>query len=357
MEPTRSLACIALLLCIAVNPGAGQLPAGSHSWSGQGSLTVEPAQIAIGMAPAGQYYFSPRLSAGGQLQFNGNIFTGVQQILAEPEMRYYLHPRARRWHWFAMTGARAEIFRAGEPAGEPDFQWRAGFGALTMLPGGVMLESKLFASFQRTGSQSFFEAPGLALEVAPGYFQSRSAGPRSGKGLPAVGRGSWIAGGSRAALRYIQIPAAQYLIIHFSPRLAYFLSDRFALGAELPFRYENLNTDFMVETKNFGFHTTYWGIAPLLRYYPGNRAGALLPFLELEASWTFQETIFTPFSAVPPDEREFRYRSARLSGGLDLFLTTHVALEASLQLIKDLGNGKARVGLHTGFQFFLLDAD
>lgn len=302
--------------------------------------------------PGIHFLLSRKFSLGSQFHVNGSFTKGLQLVLAEPEMRLYLNPNHPKSNWFIFTSTRFTAY--DQMDADVPFQLKSGVGLHTHLAPGLTWQSRLFATFQSNGLERFFEHPDFYLDNKLVYFQTAQRRHNKYEILPRIGRGRWMIGGSSFGFNRESQFAITSFTAQFLPMIGHFFSDRLLVGVRLPFSYTSVRTDFLLSTfdQNIKLVNLNWGTSPLLRFYMGRKSLTLQPFAEARLNLNYSRSSFRQ----PGTEPQLTHQHSRellLGGGIDLFLTDHVAFEAGLFLGKNLDLNFSIVQLGAGFQYFL----
>ena len=148
-------------------------------------------------------------------------------------------------------------------------------------------------------------------------------------------KGSWMLGGEAHFLA--DTKASDFQSWAVSPHVAYFLSDRFALGLGLGAQ--------AAQNGEFYKVSGYW-LSPFARYY--------LPLNNPKFAFSLEaggEYYYGRINSLRTDEWQ-----ARLGGGLNIFVTPTLALELYLGAARDfpdVGPGKTKLNTRLGFQVLL----
>lgn len=328
-----------------------QLSPGSRILYGQASLLNDQQDLFLSLAPGAHYFLSPGFSLGGQLLLSGDFQQGVRIISITPEIRAYFQPEREKSHWFWTMGSRIDLYRNFDNEELiPPFALSLGFGWMTFLEKSLLLESRLLVTFQQMNDGHFFKNPALQWQNTLRYYEE-VAGEAV---LPATGRGNWMIGGNPVGLEFSFQPFTRNLSIFLSPRAAYFVANRWLIGAAAGISYTRQWTDFVFEEQNFGSSITSRTLGAFVRYYPLLPAKPIRPFVHLGLDHNSSKVAFIPFNSQPPGERNLENTIAILGLGTDIFLSSAVAVEPMLGIHKDLESGRTQVGLSLGLQYFLV---
>lgn len=348
MNPLKSLF---LIICLSISQFlSAQLSTNDQIWSGGLQLYGTDTRTNFQANSSFQHFLNRRFSIGGQLGISGSSQLGGEQILLAPEIRYYFNPSAKGLNWFASLGSQFEIYSDRELTAGTHFQLKPGFGANINLASDLALESKFSVNFNRIGTNSFFTKPSLSLEASLVHLAKNKGQDATISSLKTA-KGNWLIGGGLLRMDYSNIGSVKNLEINVSPSLGYFVLDRLLIGADLAFNYNHLKTDFTLVESNIDSRGLGMSISPFVRYYTAKPQQNIQPYLELRSSLSYHENRLGPNSSNPLTlSRNF---STFIGGGVDIFLNEHTALEAGLNLGKDLTTGQTQLGVQIGLKFFL----
>lgn len=248
--------------------------------------------------------------------------------------RYYFNPAAVNNHFFAQLSSSISVVD--------------------------LSDADIFVGLQLGGGWNRFITPDLALELSLAYVNDDIGSPSNGGDLqlgaginvflspnawqnrePATagfGRGSLMVGGTSAGLS-VDPGQTGATSINLSPNVAYFLSDRFALGANVAFNYFRGHSDANPETIRVG-------IGPVARYYLGaidNRVWFVYGGFDWE---------YTAFSSSFGSNNYDSFNTYA-GAGLNLFVTPNIALELGPGLYYSPEFRALSLQLRVGAQFFL----
>jgi hypothetical protein len=343
------------LLVLFLFPAAGlqaQLTPTSRIYNGYASGSLRASDLRLTLYPSAQYFVGKHLSAGGFLQVSGSLNNGLQLVIAEPEMRFYLNPDHPKNNWFVFAGTRLGIYNKDDENLNIPFQLRSGLGALTHIADGLSIESKLFSTFQRQGSAALFERPRISLNSYLVFYRARKQAPAAEGLKSATGKGNWMIGGSGFGGEYSTTTDLKSFFFQVNPSVGYFLAQQFLVGMRLPISYSILSTDAVFSSferiENFS-----WTYIPFLRFYTGSAGQRVKPFAELRSRFYYRKQITTLTGVNEPEKAQDRDGSAQIGGGVDLFVSSCAAVEIGLFAGKNFDEGKLYGSLNIGFQYFL----
>lgn len=352
----RSLILL-ILLCTGLSFTHAQITRSSMLWSGGLRLESQtgPGILGFTLSPETHYFLSDRFTLGGRFSLGSTFEKGVQLLILDPQVRFYFNPEHPQHNIFAFVHSEF-FFPIDEELGQENHtRLFAGGGWQARLNPNVTLETKLSAIYNdqalMSANESFFARPAFQLETGLLFFLNAYEDTPV---RPAIGRGSWMIGGSNLQAGYRSNDFSRQFNIGITPRVGYFITDNWLAGAGFPFSHSEFRT-----RSNFSgvfldkVSTNITGIAPFLRYYTGLLGTQVHPYFEAQATFLrIRQHQFDPFNELPP-----RSTQVQFSGGIDYFLTPSAALEASAFLLLDRDNDTTRLGLQLGFQFFLVRAD
>lgn len=345
-----NLLFLALFLLLSCSLTA-QLSSKSQIWNGGLKVNGNSDGVGLYANPSAMHFLSPNFALGGQLQVLGDYREGINKILLAPEIRYYFNPQHKKANWFAGLGSRIEAYNNPDVSSSSGFQVVPSIGNNLSLGKGLTLENKLSATFDGNDIDDFLKNPLLAFSSS---FVYRSNPLQQDDGqplLPAIRKGSWMFSGSWLRASYHNLSSVRNLEFSLSPSLGYFVSDRFLVGADLAVNYGHLKTDFTLAEQDFTRSLFSASLSPYLRYYSAKAENKVQPYFELRGNLLYAENIQKGAGAGPSTiNRSF---SGSIGGGVDIFLSNNVALEAGLNLSRDFQTEKTQVGLQLGLKYFL----
>ncbi len=301
----------------------------------------------VGTAPLAGWFLSDRFVLGGQVgvdYFNeGNISAGI--LALSPFARYYLsNEEERSWKWFSEAGLN---FTRGFGGAETDFSYGLNFGGgfNYFLNGNIALEGTL--QYVNLDLESSRRSNFLVFSTGVRMFLHPQDDEESGS-LSIFKSGKIFVGGSIASLQADLNQNSESFTLAFSPRIGWFISEKWALGATLPISYTSTNF----------FDGFTAGLLPMARYYPQNTSGPLQWFLTVEGGLQYVSNQFDDALVNNPDFDSNDWLTTFNAGiGLNVFLTEHAALEGVLSYSYDenfaLPPVVRRIGFEIGFQYFL----
>lgn len=349
MKVLNSLLLISLLFC--THSLLAQIRTNDQIWDGNLDFYRTDTRSQFFANPSLQHFLSPRFSIGGQLQMEGDLTDGIQQMLLAPEVRYYLNPDHPKINWFAAFETQFTLYKHPDLNVFNPLEIGAGLGANVSLAEGLSLENKFSVHFKNLDSPFAFQRPTFRLEANFVHYASAGSGGTSAAFIPAIGKGNWLIGGSPIRLEYLNHGWIKNFSVDISPSVGYFITDHLLVGAEFGLTYNDLKTDFTLPETNIDTHTLSFRVDPYLRYYTAKPDSRVQPYLELRGSWVYSE-IRNQVSSTNPftSSRNF---SASIGGGINVFLNKRTALQVGLNLGKDLSTGQTQVGLQVGLRYFL----
>ncbi len=277
--------------------------------------------------PPTAYFLSDRFALGGNLFFASIANEGFGTAYGiGPLLRYYFKPGANQLKWFSELNT---LLLAGSNV-NTTFQIAISGGFNYFLNSSVALETKLGINMLYNDEPSFI----IPLQAGLQFFLSPENRSKMKSVEPAIGKGTLMIGGSAAALS----TDGDFFAISLAPNIGYFVTDRFLLGASLPF---DLTTS---ESATL----TAIGIFPLLRYYFSD-SGRTRWFANGRAGILYNSINFGEFNETVSESTFSFYVDA----GMNYFLTPHVALEGMAGLRYSDGLDVWRIGADIGLQFFI----
>jgi outer membrane protein W len=172
-----------------------------------------------------------------------------------------------------------------------------------------------------------------------------------------IGDGSWIISGSAGlSSHHDETSDRTTTSLRFAPAGMLFVLPRLAIGATLPLSYSS----------DDGGHATSFGIGPSARYYFGDQAGKLFPFLGASVlpQWQNSHRTSVGINGSPVDvDGSNRVISIDGSAGLTRLIATHVGVTGEayythMSSKTDVGSSTSSrdaydVGLRFGLTVFL----
>jgi len=368
MMPTRSLLLLVFLVLVS-SPLFSQLQKGSTIQFGTSDLSYRPpakagtdgrnysefdTYISYGLL----YFLSDHWAVGGSLgdAAVSNIRESRSGIL--PGIRYYFNPQVATLHWFAGTSAGIEL-TIGDQAEISLERWNLGAGFNHLLNESIMLEVGANIAF-RNGNRSFFRYPEWNLGAGLQVYLSPEGRKNKKSALPAIGRGSWLAGLSEAGLSYQPLDEDVTFTLSVQPTAGYFVTDRWVVGLGLQASYTKLRFNSEFPDFLLDYSVRSLGMEALTRYYVGAPDKRLRPFALARIGFSHTASNYINPRQPPTINSTNAWLTARGGAGANLFLSPRAALEASLTY--SLGKTQTpdamtfddnRFGLNFGFQFFL----
>jgi len=171
----------------------------------------------------------------------------------------------------------------------------------------------------------------------------------------AISHGSWLVGGT-AGLSHSNAGGASTTTVSFLPLGLYFVADRLALGGTLDLAHLSNSAG------DARFHDTVIGAEPTIRYFFGDLAGNLLPYLN-GAIGPSREHSKSENNGTGSGEQTTTGLDLTGSAGLMRLLGTHVGLNGEVyythrHVSRDLGaatfkSSTDNYGLRFGFNAFV----
>lgn len=168
-----------------------------------------------------------------------------------------------------------------------------------------------------------------------------------------IGKGGWIVGGSAGLSHTTNEGGGSSNSVSLAPLGLYFFAPRLALGGTLDLAYASSTV------QGSDAHDSFVGIEPTIRYFFGDPAGKLFPFLNasIGPSWDH----FHVENSV--NDQTVHGLDLTASAGLMQMLSTHVGLTGELYYAHahrstDLGpvtstSNRSNYGLRFGFSAFV----
>ena len=285
----------------------------------------------IGVAPDFGVFITDNLVLGGQIGFSlttsRNTTVTTYQII--PSARYYFGGPTESLKVF-LTGELGIMGVSASAFSDTDFQFLLGGGLDLFLNPNVALEGILAYQnvFQDGSDQSQF-----GVNMGFKFFLAKDSPRAKSLNTSAIFAGSLMVGGS-GFIGLNSVSGETGFGIAVQPQLGYFFTDNFMAGANVGLSFSSFSGD-----SNFSF-----GLAPKARYYFKSPKGYVAPFAGVGLGVIYD---------TGSDEA---FLQALLEGGVDIFITSTVALEAGLSYqILNLGetNSLSALQFVLGFQKFL----
>jgi hypothetical protein len=295
--------------------------------SGEGNdllgLSISPE---LGLFVSDRWLLGSRLTMGGVAL---EQVVGTGNFSLAPFARYYFNPQARNNHFFANT--QVDLRFSPHSLGA-----NLGLGLTHFLAPGLGWDTYLALhkpDFEVNKNLRLTLSSRLNIYLNPDLRSSRR------DALSGIQRGSLMIGGTSSGFEVNlqnapESPNAS--IFNLSPNLLYFFSDHLALGTRLNLAFSG----------NDNFNSTYFALAPQLRYY-FRKAQHQLWFI----GSSYEFTRFT--GKFLEQEFDVNTGSVSFGGGLNSFLTPHLALELAPNLNYNFESQNTRIGIDLGVQFFL----
>lgn len=291
------------------------------------------ALFGLAIAPEFGLFVSDRWLLGSRLTIGSFALagvTGVGGFSLSPFARYYFNPQAHNNHFFA--NAQFDLSLSPGTVGA-----NLGLGMTHFLAPGLGWDTYLALQ------QPDFEIDKnlrLGLSSRLNIYLNNDLRTNRREALSGIQRGSVMIGGTNGGFSFgIQSAregTSNISIFDIAPNLLYFFTDQLAVGTRL-----NLATN-----GNDNFNVTTFGIAPQVRYYFAKAQHQL---------WFIGSAYEFARSTGKLAEQDFEVNSTSLSfgGGLNSFLTPHLALELAPNLNYNFERNTTRIGIDLGIQFFL----
>lgn len=346
----RSLVILLTTVTLSLTGLSGQHSKGSLLLSGNFQLEPQagPGIMGINFSPTLHYFLNDHLTLGGSISLGATFEKGVQLLVLDPEGRYYFHASRSRNSGFLFVQPQLFFPYDEEFGQENHVSLLVGGGLQTLLTPNVALENKLSVLYNDRLSRgsTFLSSPSFIIQTGIllylDYVDKWDV-------RPGVGRGSWMIGGTNAAMSYRSNRQFRQFALNLLPRAGYFLTDKFVVGLGLPFHFSFL--DFKGVTSIFRAQSNYLGLAPFIRFFPGQWGSRALPFVDLDLTYLRNRVDDSSSSHLFGTPRH-TYR-VNFNAGIDYFITSTAALEAGLFFSWLDHMEETRMGIRVGFQFFL----
>lgn len=289
--------------------------------------------LGLAIAPEFGLFVSDRWLLGSRLTIGSFTIadrTGVGGFSLSPFARYYFNPQAHNNHFFA--NAQFDLSLSPGTLGA-----NLGLGMTHFLAPGLGWDTYL--ALQRPDFE-INKNLRLGLSSRLNIYLNKDLRTNRREALSGIQRGSVMIGGTNGGFSFgIQSArkgTSNISIFDIAPNLLYFFTDHLAVGTRL-----NLATN-----GNDNFNFTTFGIVPQVRYY---FAKAQHQLWFIGSAYEFAR--FT--GKLAEQDFEANTSSLNFGGGLNSFLTPHLALELAPNLNYNFERNTTRVGIDLGIQFFL----
>lgn len=289
--------------------------------------------LGLAIAPEFGLFVSDRWVLGSRLTIGSFILsgeTGAGSFSLSPFARYYFNPQARNNHFFA--NAQLDLSLSPSAVGA-----NLGLGMTHFLAPGLGWDTYLALQ------QPDFEIKRnlrLGLSSRLNIYLNKDLRTNRREALSGIQRGSVIIGGTNGSFSFgIQSAregTSNISIFDIAPNLFYFFTDRLAVGTRLN----------LAIAGNDNFNVTTFGFTPQVRYY---FAEAQHRLWFIGSAYQFVRSKGT----VDGQDFEDNRKSLSVGGGLNSFLTPHLALELAPNFNYNFESTVTRVGIDLGVQFFL----
>lgn len=328
-----------------------QISKGSLLLDGQFSLGTTVGEnnniFSTGISPSAGLFISDRLvlGTGIGIGYVSVSDAGGGNITLSPFVRYYLSNKADSpWKWFASTRA-GFSFPFGDADGDPIYLFEAGTGVNYFFNNNVALETSLL--YLNDNLENSSRSSSLVLAMGIRFFLNPNS-ETSGEGLSIIKSNKFFIGSSMASFSTGLSARGDVSSINISPRIGWFVSEKWALGSSLTLNYSS---------NNF-FNGLGLGVSPFARFYPQNSNGPLQWFLTAEIGLLYTSNEFDDAVTGGIDFNSKGWlKNFRTGAGLNWFLNEQVALEGILSYqyneSSTLPSIERAIGFNVGFQFFL----
>lgn len=289
--------------------------------------------LGLAIAPELGLFVSDRWLLGSSLTIGSFTLagsTGVGGFSLSPFARYYFNPQASNNHFFA--NAQLNLSFSPGTVGA-----NLGLGMTRFLAPGLGWDTYL--ALQRSNFE-IEKNLRLGLFSRLNIYLNKDLRTNRREALSGIQRGSVMIGGTNGGFSFgIQSAregTSNISAFDVAPNLLYFFTDHLALGTRL-----NLAIN-----GNDNFNVTTFGLAPQVRYYFAKAQHRL---------WFIGSAYEFARSTGKLAEQDFEVNTSSLSfgGGLNSFLTPHLALELAPNLNYNFERNTTRIGIDLGIQFFL----
>lgn len=289
--------------------------------------------LGLAIAPEFGLFVSDRWLLGSRLTIGSFILsgeTGLGSFSLSPFARYYFNPQASNNHFFA--NAQFDLSISPTTMGA-----NLGLGITHFLAPGLGWDTYL--ALQRPDFEIERNLR-LGLSSRLNIYLNKDLRTNRREALSGIQRGSVIIGGTNGGFSFgIQSAregASNISIFDVAPNLFYLFTDHLAVGTRLN----------LIISGNDNFNITTYGLTPQVRYY-FTKAQHRLWFIG--SAYQFARSKGT----VAGQDFEGNSTSLSFGGGLNSFLTPHLALELAPNLNYNFERNTTRIGIDLGIQFFL----
>lgn len=289
--------------------------------------------LGLAIAPEFGLFVSDRWLLGSRLTIGSFTLvgsTGVGGFSLSPFARYYFNPQASNNHFFA--NAQFNLSLSPGTVGA-----NLGLGLTHFLAPGLGWDTYL--ALQRSDFEIDKDLR-VGLSSRLNIYLNKDLRTNRREALAGIQRGSVMIGGTNGGFSFgIQSAregTSNISTFDIAPNLLYFFTDHLAVGTRLNLAFNG----------NDNFDVTTFGLAPQARYYFAKAQHQM---------WFISSAYEFARSTGKLAEQDFEVNSTSLSfgGGLNSFLTPHLALELAPNLNYNFESKATRIGVDLGVQFFL----
>ncbi|MDX2069159.1 MAG: hypothetical protein SFV55_12115 [Haliscomenobacter sp.] len=289
--------------------------------------------LRLAIAPEFGLFVSDRWLLGSRLTIGSFILsgeTGAGSFSFSPFARYYFNPQARNNHFFA--NAQLDLSLSPGAVGA-----NLGLGLTHFLAPGLGWDTYL--ALQRSNFE-IEQNLRMGLFSQLNIYLNKDQRSNRREALSGIQRGSIMIGGTNGGfsfgLQSAREGTSNVSAFDVAPNLLYFFTDQLAVGTRLN----------LIINGNDYFNATTFGLAPQVRYYFAKAQHQL---------WFIGSAYEFARSTGKVAEQNFEVNTSSLSfgGGLNSFLTSHLALELAPNLNYNFERNTTRLGIDLGVQFFL----
>ncbi|HMN91467.1 MAG TPA: DUF3575 domain-containing protein [Saprospiraceae bacterium] len=343
----KAFFAIALLLLLPVLSFC-QLEKGTWLISGNATLftpsiinTTAPAEretyVELNTLAKAGFFLSNRWVVGAQL--SGIVNTSSERdnisggIVLSPFVRYYLNPNHEKRNWFLTADNIISLELGSGNVSLSTDALTLGGGVNHFITPDFALEGFVGARGITTDDVNFALSLGLQFFLRPNVVRAEVT--------PAVGKGTWMLGGSSASIN-INNSTSDSWNINLAPNVRFFVSDQWAVGAAVGLSFLKLSA----------FDISAAVISPDIRYYFTPEQSRMLWFATAGAN--IARTSINGEN-ISSDLKHTIILGGSGGLGFNYFLTRSVALEAQLGInyFETERFNNFNIASSLGLQFFL----
>lgn len=290
------------------------------------------------VSPSLGYFLSKRFMLEGSLALGGTVTDGGNFTYygVGTSGRFFFNPDNPKYNFFVEAQSSwVGVSVDGESGSE--FIYGAGLGSTAFIAPGVSLDTRILFNGPLSDDELFSTSNYLSLNTGLSFYLNPTMKSERKAVVPILQKGTWMIGGSNGNIDLTFDPDA----FGFSlvPRIGYFVSDKFVVGANIGVVHNRTNESFIAS------RATVLSFAPLARYYFGKNP-RLRWFTGASVGMNFTNTENDFFG-----ERNETSFTGTVNGGFNFFLSPNFAFEAEPFLTTDFDNVVG--GLNLGFNYFI----